>query len=145
MSTIRTKCEIYLQLTIKTPELSYYHRSSVFILIFELFSHLIILLQWLISNRQLFAGKYHIINTTSLPFNFAITKISVVIRLAEIKYERVLLNRTPTSTQLYPPPPSSFQPPTSCMQRPQQYLNQNIAGNWIISLKLGQKVQCCPF
>ena len=28
-------------------------------------------------------------------------------------YERGLLNRAPTSTQLNPPPPSSFQPPSS--------------------------------
>ena len=31
-----------------------------------------------------------------------------------------------TSTQLHPPPPSSFQPPPSSLQHPQQYLNQNI-------------------
>ena len=46
---------------------------------------------------------------------------------------RVLLNRAPTSTQLHPPPPSSFQSPPSSLQHPQQYLNQNIARNWTIS------------
>ena len=40
---------------------------------------------------------------------------------------RVLLNHAPTSTQLYPPPPCSFQPPPSSLQHPEQYLNQYIA------------------
>ena len=52
----------------------------------------------------------------------------------------VLLNRAPTSTQLHPPPPSSFQPPPSSLQHPQQYLNQNIARNWAISPNLGRKL-----
>ena len=54
--------------------------------------------------------------------------------------ERVLLNHAPssiqlisTSTQLHPPPPSSFQPPSSPLQHPRQYLNQNIARTWAIS------------
>ena len=75
---------------------------------------------------------------------------------------RVLLNCAPTSTQLHPPPPSytqlvststqlhtsspsSFQPPTSSLQHPRQYLNQNIAHNWVISPNLGQKIKSCPF
>ena len=51
----------------------------------------------------------------------------------------VLLNRAPTSIQLYPnppsssqfhpPPPSSFQPSPNSLQHPQQYSNQNIARN----------------
>ena len=49
----------------------------------------------------------------------------------------VLLNCAPTSTQLHPPPPSSFQPPPIFLQYPQQYLNQNIARTWAISPKLG--------
>ena len=57
----------------------------------------------------------------------------------------VLLNRAPTSTQLHPPPPSSFQPPPSSLQHPQQYLNQNIARNWAISPNLGRKIKSCPF
>ena len=67
----------------------------------------------------------------------------------------VLLNRTPTSTQLHPPlpssiqlhppPPSSFQPPPSSLQHPQQYLNQNIARNWAISPNLGQKLKVVHF
>ena len=57
----------------------------------------------------------------------------------------VLLNCAPTSTQLDPPPPSSFQPPPSSRQHSQQYLNQNIAHNWIISPKLGWKIKSCPF
>ena len=58
---------------------------------------------------------------------------------------RVLLNRAPTSTQLHPPPPSSFQPPLSSLQHPQQYLNQNVARNGAISPNLGQKIKSCPF
>ena len=50
-----------------------------------------------------------------------------------------------TSVQLHPPPPSSFQPPLSSLQHPQQYLNQNIARNWAISPNLGQKIKSCPF
>ena len=54
---------------------------------------------------------------------------------------RVLLNRAPSSTQLHPPPPSSFQPPPSFLQHPQQYLNQNIARYWAISPNLGRKIK----
>ena len=50
-----------------------------------------------------------------------------------------------TSVQLHPPPPSSFQPPLSSLQHPQQYLNQNIARNWAISPNLGRKIKSCPF
>ena len=69
-----------------------------------------------------------------------------------------ITNRAPISTQLHPPPPSSFQPPSSsihlhpahfslhlALQRSQQYLNQNIARNWVISPNLGQKIKGCPF
>ena len=69
--------------------------------------------------------------------------------------KRVLLNRVPTSIHFHPDPPSSihlplappslFQPPLSCLQYPQQYLNQNIARNWAISPNLGQKIKSCPF
>ena len=31
------------------------------------------------------------------------------------------------------------------MHHAQQYLNQNIARNWVISPKLGQKMKSCPF
>ena len=44
----------------------------------------------------------------------------------------ILLNRAPTSTQTHPPTPSSFEPPLSSLQHPQQYSNQNIARNWAI-------------
>ena len=57
----------------------------------------------------------------------------------------VLLNRAPSSTQLHPPPPRSFQPPPSSLQHPQQYLNQNIARNWAISPSLGRKIKSRPF
>ena len=60
-------------------------------------------------------------------------------------FKRALLNRAPTSTQLHPPPPSSFQSPPSSLQHPQQYSNQNIARNWAISPNLGQKIKSCPF
>ena len=50
-----------------------------------------------------------------------------------------------TSTQLHPPPPNSFQPPTSSLQHSQQYLNQIIARNWVISPNLGQKIKWSPF
>ena len=67
-------------------------------------------------------------------------------------YERVLLNRAPTSTQListstqlHPPPPTSFQPPPSSLQNPQQCLNQNIARNCAISPNLGRKIKSGPF
>ena len=50
-----------------------------------------------------------------------------------------------TSTKLHPPPPSSFQLPLSSLQHPQQYLNQNIARNWVISPNLCQKIKSCPF
>ena len=47
------------------------------------------------------------------PVNFEIFKIPVLYWL--------LLNRAPTSTQLHPPPPSSFQPLPSSLQYPQHY------------------------
>ena len=50
-----------------------------------------------------------------------------------------------TSSQLPPPPPSSFQSPPSSLQHPLQHLNQNIARNWPISPNLGQKTKTCPF
>ena len=50
----------------------------------------------------------------------------------------VLLNRAPTLTQLHPPPSSS-------LQHPQQYLNQNVVLNWAISPNLGRKIKNCPF
>ena len=56
----------------------------------------------------------------------------------------VLLNREPTSTQLHPPPPSSFQTPPTSLQHPQRYKNQNIARTWAISPNLGWKIQKCP-
>ena len=49
-----------------------------------------------------------------------------------------------TSVQLHPPPPSSFQPPLSSLQHPQQYSNQSIARNWPISPNLGQKIRSFP-
>ena len=50
-----------------------------------------------------------------------------------------------TSTQLHPPLLSSFQPPPSSLQHPQQYLKQNITRNSAISPNLGQKIKSCPF
>ena len=51
----------------------------------------------------------------------------------------------PTSTQLHPSLPTSFQSPPSTLQRPQQYLNQNIGRNWAISPNLGWKIKSCSF
>ena len=50
-----------------------------------------------------------------------------------------------TSNQLHLSPRSSFQPPSSSLQHPQQYSNQNIARNWAISPNLGRKIQIYPF
>ena len=50
-----------------------------------------------------------------------------------------------TSTQLHPPPFSSFQPPPSSLQQSQQYLNQNIERNWALSPNLGRTIKSCPF
>ena len=59
---------------------------------------------------------------------------------------RVLLNFSPsTSTQLFPPPPTSFQPPHSSLRHPKRYENQNIPRNWAISPNLGQQCQNSPF
>ena len=64
----------------------------------------------------------------------------------------VLLSREPTSTQListstqlHPPPTSSFQPSPSSLQHPQQYFNQNVARHWAISPNLDQKNKSCLF
>ena len=50
-----------------------------------------------------------------------------------------------TSNQLHLSSRSSFQPPSSSLQHPQQYSNQNIARNWAISQNLGWKFQTGPF
>ena len=50
-----------------------------------------------------------------------------------------------TSTQHHPALPSLFQPPLSSLQHPQQYLNQNIARNWAISLNLDRNIKSCQF
>ena len=57
----------------------------------------------------------------------------------------VLLNRGPTSTQLHPAPPSPFQLPSSSLQYPRQYLDQNIARNWAISPNLGREIKVVHF
>ena len=87
-STIRTKLQICLQLTIKTLEWRHWHRSGFLTLNFEHFSHLIIVAQLLTLNRQFLAGT--LISQTKLPkmesfvpLNFAITKICVAMCLAE--------------------------------------------------------------
>ena len=59
----------------------------------------------------------------------------------DYKTERILLNCAPSSIHLHPAPPSSFQPPPSSMQHPQQYLHQNIAHNWTISPNLDRKIK----
>ena len=59
--------------------------------------------------------------------------------------ELVLPDRAPSSTQLHLPPSSSFQPPPSSLQHPQQYLNQNIARNWVTFPNSGPKTKNCPF
>ena len=66
-------------------------------------------------------------------------------RLHWLLIKWVILNRAPSSTQLHPPPLSSFQLPPSSLQHPQQYSNQNIARNWVISPNLGRRIQICPF
>ena len=66
-------------------------------------------------------------------------------KLISYIFLRLLLKRAPTSTQLHPHPASSFQPPPSSLQHPKQYLNQNIARNWVIFLNLDQKIESCPF
>ena len=51
----------------------------------------------------------------------------------------------PSSIQLHPAPSPSFQPPSSSLQHPKQYSNQNIACNWAISPNLSRKIQSSPF
>ena len=50
-----------------------------------------------------------------------------------------------SSIHLHPASPSSFQPPPSSLQYPQQYLNLNITRNWAISPNLSQKIESCLF
>ena len=78
--------------------------------------------------------------------------LSLSDNMYSVKLQWILLNRAPTSTQLHPHPPSSFQPPASSfqpppssLQHPQQYLKQYIARNWAISPNLGRKIKCYPF
>ena len=82
------KFEICSQLTIKTLGRRHWHLSSVFILNLEQLSHLILVFQLLTLNRHFFVGTDNITNKVSqkkyfLLFNFAVTKICVVIRLGE--------------------------------------------------------------
>ena len=87
---IRTKLETCSQLTIKTLEWRHQHRSSVFILNLEQFSHLILVLQLLTLNRSLNSSlQGRMISQTKpltmifFPFNFAITEICDAIHLTE--------------------------------------------------------------
>ena len=68
-----------------------------------------------------------------------------VIRLKQCPLYSFLLGITKLCTHLHPALPSSFQPPPSSLQHPQQNLNQNIARNWAISPNLGRKIKSCPF
>ena len=65
-SAIRTKCEIFSELTIKTPR----RHHSVFILNLKEFSHLVLVLRLQAFKRQLLPEKDHINNTTSQKKNF---------------------------------------------------------------------------
>ena len=47
----RKRCEIFLKLTIKTPERRQWHRSGVFIIYFEHISHLFLMFLVLTLNR----------------------------------------------------------------------------------------------
>ena len=57
----------------------------------------------------------------------------------------LMMGITKLCTHLQTAPPSSFQPPPSSLQHPQQYLNQNIARNWAISPNLGRKIKSYRF
>ena len=60
----------------------------------------------------------------------------------------LLLGITKPCTQLHPDSSTSTQlhpRPTSSLQHPQQYLNQNIARNWVIFPNLGQKIKSSQF
>ena len=46
---------------------------------------------------------------------------------------------------MQPPPPSSFQPPSSSLQHPRHHQNQNITCNLAISPNFGGKIQSCLF
>ena len=86
-STIRIKLEICLQLTTKTEEWRYWHRSRIFILNFKGLPHLIFARQVLTLNRWFIPGMNNIIRNplkikSFLPLNFAITKTHVDIGLA---------------------------------------------------------------
>ena len=75
----------------------------------------------------------------------AYTLGAIYVRVVQFTFIRILLNPATSSTQLHPPPLSSFQSLLSSLQHLQQYLNQNIARNWAISPNLGQKIKSCPF
>ena len=68
-------------------------------------------------------------------------------RVWRTTFKRALLNHAlhPAPPSSFQPPPSSFQPPPSSLQHLQQYSNQNITRNWVISPNLGRKFQSCPF
>ena len=94
-----------------------------------------------------FSLNTFLVSMSGLPFVFknvrillSVCKLNNSTRISkscqEGHYNRELLNHAPASTQLRPPPPSSFQPPSSSfqppprsLQHPQRYQNQNIAGN----------------
>ena len=55
----RIICEIYSQLTIKTPDRRHWRRSDVFIVKFENISQLDLVFPWLTLNKQMPAGQEH--------------------------------------------------------------------------------------
>ena len=81
------------------------------------------------------------INLFSFNFKMGITKPCTQLHPAPSTSTQLIS----TSPQLHPPPLSSFQPPPSSLEHPQQYLNQNVARNWAISPNLGRQIKSCPF
>ena len=87
-SIIRRKFEIRSQLRIQKLDRSHWHHSSVFILNLEQSSHVTFVIQLLTLNRQFLvetddSTKKPLKIKSFLLFNFAVTKIYVVIRLAK--------------------------------------------------------------
>ena len=78
---IRTRCEIYSKLTIKTPERCVWRRSGVIIVNFEHISHLV--LGFLLLTLSRYASNQNVCNSYQSVFPFDISQHSTIKSIRE--------------------------------------------------------------
>ena len=88
----RTMCEICSKLIIKAPERRYWRRSGVFIVNFEHFSHLVLLILFLTLSRWISAES---VLNTSFDLNKSMRKdiyLNVKLVLLQLKIRKIIFS-----------------------------------------------------